>query len=154
MLKYITASVTFAEIPDEITLCINITGCPNHCEGCHSKFLWKDVGTELTPSIVEIMLKHNKGISCICFMGGDQEPETINVLAECIPEDIKVAWYSGKEGIPECINLFSFDYIKLGPYIEEYGGLDNPNTNQKLFRIDHEYGKNFLVDITSKFWKK
>ena len=28
MLKYLNAPVTFAEVPDEITLCINITGCP------------------------------------------------------------------------------------------------------------------------------
>lgn len=27
MLKYLNTQVTFAEVPDEITLCINITGC-------------------------------------------------------------------------------------------------------------------------------
>ena len=46
MLKYYNAMVVFEEIPDEITLAINITNCPCHCVGCHSKFLWEDVGTE------------------------------------------------------------------------------------------------------------
>lgn len=32
MVKYTDIQVTFREIPDEITLCINISGCPNHCE--------------------------------------------------------------------------------------------------------------------------
>ena len=27
MLKYLNTQVTFAEVPNEITLCINITGC-------------------------------------------------------------------------------------------------------------------------------
>ena len=36
MLKYLNCQVTFAEVPDEISLCINITNCPNRCPGCHS----------------------------------------------------------------------------------------------------------------------
>ena len=48
MLKYTTAEVTFREIPDEITLCINISNCPIHCADCHSKELWGDIGTELS----------------------------------------------------------------------------------------------------------
>ena len=35
MLKYLNTQVTFSEIPDEITLCINITGCKVGCEGCN-----------------------------------------------------------------------------------------------------------------------
>ena len=48
MLKYVDTKVTFAEVPDEISLCINISNCPNHCEGCHSPYLAEDIGTELT----------------------------------------------------------------------------------------------------------
>ena len=39
-MKYINTMVTFEEIPDMITLCINIAECPHHCSGCHSPFLW------------------------------------------------------------------------------------------------------------------
>ena len=48
MLKYTTAQVTFRELPDEVTLCINISNCPIHCPECHSKELWGDIGTDLT----------------------------------------------------------------------------------------------------------
>ena len=46
-----------------------------------------------------------------------------------------------------------FEYIKLGPYKQECGGLDNPNTNQKLFGIVNVDGFYRMVDITYKFWK-
>ena len=39
MLKYVDSQITFREIPDEITLCINISNCPFRCKGCHSKEL-------------------------------------------------------------------------------------------------------------------
>lgn len=150
MLKYLNAPVTFAEVPDEITLCINITGCPNKCPGCHSQFLWEDNGEDLTQSTLEQLIRDNSGVSCICLMGGDQDPEAINFFGEIIKHSgKKSAWYSGKSEIANEINLNNFDYIKIGPYIEEKGGLSNPNTNQKLYKI---IGTN-LEDITYKFWK-
>ena len=48
MLKYYNYMVTFSEVPDEISLCINITGCPIRCTDCHSKFLWENIGKEIT----------------------------------------------------------------------------------------------------------
>ena len=51
----------------------------------------------------------------------------------------------------------NFDYIKLGPYIEEKGPLDNPNTNQIMYevnRVSKLQDKWILTDITHKFWKK
>ena len=44
MLKYVDAKVVFAEVPDEVTLAINISNCPCHCEGCHSSYLAEDIG--------------------------------------------------------------------------------------------------------------
>ena len=46
-MKYQYAKVTFQEIPDEITLCIAISGCKVHCKNCNQKNLWKDKGKEL-----------------------------------------------------------------------------------------------------------
>ena len=40
-LKYLGYSIVFQEVPDEVTLAINISGCPHKCEGCHSKYLWE-----------------------------------------------------------------------------------------------------------------
>lgn len=156
MLKTTNSEVTFAEIPDEITLCINISGCPNHCKGCHSKFLWENIGDPLYLSTLFKLINKNQGITCVCFMGGDAEPSYINTCAIAIKDlyDLKVAWYSGKEEIHSSIDLKFFDYIKIGPYIEEYGGLDNPNTNQKLFKVEHTKDGDLLINITYKFWKK
>lgn len=156
MLKYLNTEITFAEVPDEITLCINITGCPNHCSGCHSQFLWEDTGTELTEKVLVDLIKKNEGISCICFMGGDQDPAEVNTLAICIRKyfpDLKIAWYSGNSNISNKIYLINFDYIKVGPYIEKLGGLDNPSTNQRFYKIIHSEATDKMIDITNKFWK-
>lgn len=152
MLKYLNTQVTFAEVPDEITLCINITGCKNGCKNCHSSYLAQDIGTELTFNEVRKLIKKNSGISCIAIMGGDAEPDKINTLASFIINhygSIKVAWYSGRQELNNNIDLCNFDYIKLGPYKEEFGPLNSRTTNQRFYKVN---GKE-LVDITNKFWK-
>ena len=152
MLKYVDTKVTFSEVPDEISLCINISNCPCHCKNCHSSYLAQDIGTELTFNEVRKLIKKNSGISCIAFMGGDYEPKRIDALASFIINhynSIKVAWYSGRQELSNSIDLFNFDYIKLGPYIEELGPLNSRTTNQRFYKVN---GKE-LVDITSKFWK-
>jgi anaerobic ribonucleoside-triphosphate reductase activating protein len=139
-------------VPDEITLCINITGCKNGCKNCHSSYLAQDIGTELTFNEVRKLIKKNSGISCIALMGGDAEPDKINTLASFIINhygSIKVAWYSGRQELNNNIDLCNFDYIKLGPYKEEFGPLNNRTTNQRFYKVN---GKE-LVDITNKFWK-
>jgi anaerobic ribonucleoside-triphosphate reductase activating protein len=149
-MKYTDTQIGFQEFPDEISLLINISNCPFHCPGCHSPELWEDVGTELTFKELHRLIYVNKGITCIGFMGG--KPKEVNLLAEYIKNidpPLKVGWYWGGTSIPEEIELELFDFIKLGPYIKEKGGLDNPNTNQKFYHIEN--GK--LVDWTYKFWK-
>ena len=44
-----------------------------------------------------------------------------------------------------------FDYLKLGPYIEEKGPLNVCTTNQQMWKIDKNTGK--AENITYKFWK-
>ena len=152
MLKYLNTQVTFAEVPDEITLCINITGCKNGCKNCHSSYLAQDIGTKLTFNEVRKLIKKNSGISCIAIMGGDAEPDKVNILASFITKhynSIKVAWYSGRQELSKEIDLKNFDYIKLGPYIEELGPLNSRTTNQRFYKVN---GKE-LIDITNKFWK-
>lgn len=161
MLKYVDTQVVFSEIPNEITLAINISGCPNHCPACHSKYLWEDVGEPLNKESVLKLISENEGITCVCLMGGDQAPNTITWLAQCIKEkypELKVAWYSGLPKIHKDIDTFYFDYIKVGPYVEDLGPLNSPTTNQRLYckgkhlhKMDaREEG---LYDITDKFWK-
>ena len=160
MLKYVDAKVVFAEVPDEVTLAVNISNCPCHCKGCHSSYLAEDIGTPLDEdSLVELLL-NNKGITCIAFMGGDSDPEYINWLASIMRDmndsepgnwaDVKIAWYSGRQELSEDINLEYFDYIKLGPYMEEFDPLNSRTTNQRMYKV-HDCE---LEDITSKFWKE
>ena len=147
-MKYLDTMIGFREFPDEISLLINITGCCWHCPGCHSPELWEDVGTELTQRELERLIQDNSGITCVGFMGGD--PDIINLLAEVVKQQgLKVGWYWGGNDIPKEINHNNFDYIKIGPYIEEFGGLDNPNTNQRFYHITD----GLAIDWTSKFWK-
>lgn len=155
MLKYVDTLVSFQEIPDEISLCINISNCPNNCPGCHSAYLKDDIGTPLTYTELMRILKDIRGITCVCFMGGDKEPWEIQRLAQFVKEKgLKVAWYSGKQELHEDIRLANFDYVKLGPYVEELGPLTSPTTNQVMYKIDHLADRPFVVDITSRFWKK
>lgn len=151
MLKYVDAKVVFAEVPDEVTLAINISNCPCQCKGCHSSYLAQDIGTELTFSELRRLIRHNSGISCIAFMGGDSEPKRIDALASFVTNhyQLKVAWYSGRQELSKEIDLQNFDFIKLGPYIEELGPLNSKNTNQRFYKVN---GKE-LIDITSKFYK-
>ena len=155
MLKYVDTLVSFQEIPDEISLCINISNCPNNCPGCHSAYLKDDIGTPLTYTELMRILKDIRGITCVCFMGGDKEPWEIQRLAQFVKEKgLKVAWYSGKQELHEDVHLANFDYVKLGPYVEELGPLTSPTTNQVMYKIDHLADRPFVVDITSRFWKK
>ena len=57
MFKYIDTLVTFREFPDEISLCINITGCPIHCPYCHSKHLWESTGEILFSSKLKELIE-------------------------------------------------------------------------------------------------
>ena len=151
MLKYLNTQVTFSEVPDEITLCINITGCKIGCKNCHSPYLAEDIGEELTLDKIYKLIDNNEGITCICFMGGDSSPKEIDMFARLIKDlyDIKVAWYSGRQELSKDINLSNFNYVKLGPYKEELGPLNSKTTNQRFYKVVNDE----LIDITSVFWK-
>lgn len=153
-MKYVNESVVFQEIPDEVTLAINISGCPCRCPGCHSKYLWGDTGEELTHCALDKMISKYEGeITCVCLMGGDASVSDINDTAmymKNIHPALKMAWYSGKTVIARTLNLNVFDYIKVGPYIEHLGPLNRRATNQRLYK---KIGREEWEDITSRFWR-
>nr|DAD59108.1 MAG TPA: anaerobic ribonucleoside-triphosphate reductase activating protein [Bacteriophage sp.] len=157
MLKYVNYEVVFAEIPDEISLAINISNCPCKCPGCHSSYLAEDIGERLRYDNLISLIHKNKGITCVAFMGGDADPLSVNAYASIIKEqfpNLKVAWYSGRQELSKDIELNNFDFIKIGPYVEQSGPLNNPNTNQIMYKVVHKSGKNVLLNITNKFWKE
>lgn len=150
MLKYVDARVVFAEVPNEITLAINISNCPCHCEGCHSAYLADDIGNPLDWGSLNALININHGITCVAFMGGDSSPSDVNKLAYHAKKDgLKTCWYSGRQELSPHIELENFDFVKLGPYVPLNGGLSDRNTNQRFYEVD---GKK-LVDRTGLFWK-
>ena len=160
MLKYVDTKVVFQEVPDEVTLAINISGCPCNCRGCHSSYLAEDIGepliykdthnnrTVINCNPLSELIEANKGITCVCLMGGDSNPEYINILGKTIKcHKLKSAWYSGRQELSKEIDLKNFDFVKLGPYIEELGPLNSKTTNQRFYKVSN----NKLIDITYKF---
>ena len=154
MLKYVNSDIVFQEIPDEVTLAINISNCPCRCPGCHSHYLWEDIGLPLNPEAIDnFVQKFGSNLTCIAFMGGDGDPKGVNLLAQYVHEEypqFKVAWYSGRTVISPLITKNDFDYIKIGPYIKHLGPLKKPSTNQRLYR-QNDQGE--FEDITSRFWR-
>jgi len=159
MLKYTEFQVTFSEVPDEISLCINLSNCPHSCEGCHSPHLQKDVGMELTIERIKRLIRDNNGITCVCFMGGDNAVSRLFDLAEYVKTHtkLKTCWYTGLVLVPsnkwESKGEKVFDYIKSGPYIKRYGPLDSPTTNQRMWMKTCDGDKVEWKDITYRFWK-
>ena len=155
MLKYVNTGIVFQEIPDEVTLAINISGCPCHCPGCHSHYLWEDIGLPLNTDAIDAFInEYGRNITCIAFMGGDGDPKGVDMLAQYIHEEhpqYKVAWYSGRVRITSAVNKSDFDYIKVGPYPKHLGPLTSTTTNQRLYR-QNDTGE--FEDITSRFWRK
>ena len=146
MLRYTDYDIVFQEIPDEVTLAINISNCPNRCKGCHSAYLMEDVGDLLTEeSLSALLQKYGSVATCVCFMGGDAEPMEVERLARFISSG--QAFPAVKEELPERLDTRYFQYIKLGPYVESLGGLKSEHTNQRLYRI--EQGR--MEDITYRF---
>jgi anaerobic ribonucleoside-triphosphate reductase activating protein len=156
MLKYVNFDIVFQEIPDEVTLAINLSNCPNGCPGCHSPFLQKDIGEPLTEEALTVLLRtYGRSVTCVCLMGGDASPDEIVRLAAFLQTQtiapVKVGWYSGRQTLPPSFAPAHFHYVKLGPYIERLGPLKLKTTNQRLYRLD-ENGQ--MTDITSRFWAR
>ncbi len=151
-MKFASYDIVFQEVPDEVSLALNITACPYRCPGCHSPHLREDKGIELsTESLGELLNNYGQLITCVAFMGGDAFTKELYDLAAWVHlKGYKTAWYSGRKDIPENCPLMHFDYIKVGPYQEEAGGLKSPTTNQRMYKIQD----GSLIDITYRFQRK
>lgn len=160
MIKYVPemTSVVMEEIPDMVTLAVDISNCTGLCEGCHSPFLRKDVGVELTPAVIDKLLAGNFGVNCFLFLGEGNDREALMSVASYIRTaypDLSLAIYSGRENVEDDIYAL-FDYVKVGPYRPDCGPLNSTTTNQRLYRVSHHDGqcRFTLQDITSRFWHR
>lgn len=149
-MRYLRATIVFQEIPDEVSLAIEITGCPNHCPGCHSPELQEVRGSEITPELLTHWEQtQGRYITTYLFMGGDHyKDELIQLLGWAHQQGKLTGLYSGAAGMDPDIAAH-LDYYKTGPYEEARGPITQPGTNQQLWkRVGREW-----VDITSRMQK-
>lgn len=156
MLRYLYTDIVFQEVPDEVSLAIAISGCQIRCKGCHSRELWEDKGTILGLTELQWLINQSEGITCLLLMGGEHDIDGLIELFEYAHErNLKTAWYSGLDVVNRGdVRIYKhLDYIKLGHYDMELGGLKSPTTNQRLYKLSYsdELKKE---DITFKLQKK
>lgn len=150
-LKYIGYSIVFQEVPNEISLTLNVSGCPYRCSGCHSKFLWEDEGMPIKASLPSLLKEYKGRITTVCFMGGDHNLIELAELLKMVREDgLKTCLYSGADDINKFNGILDvLDFLKVGHYEEALGGLDSETTNQRFYKIQHH--PITLIDQTENF---
>lgn len=156
MLRYANHDIVFQEFPDEVTLAVNLSGCPCRCPGCHSQYLWEDVGEALTDDALLALADHyGRGITCVGLMGGDNDPHEVVRLLDMLRQarpHLHTGWYSGRQALPQELEGAPLpDYLKLGPWREECGPLSAPTTNQRMYRCLPDGSRH---DITARFQVK
>ena len=151
-MKSMSEMVCFQEIPDEISLSFAISNCPYRCDGCHSPELRTNCGREVAEILVPTIEKYKNAISCVLFLGGDDDKqisELLGALNYCRSIGLKTALYSGQDDFAAYGQLgHLLDYYKVGSYKKELGGLNSPTTNQRLYKKQDGEWK----DITYRFW--
>lgn len=150
-MRYHKYSVTFNEIPQEISLVFSITGCGGTCIGCHSPFLHDPTnGHYLSFDFYkELLDKYQSNVTTVLFLGGEWYEDDLNeMLKEAKHRNLKTALYTNKEfkDVPRKLK-YNLTYLKVGKYIKGLGGLESVITNQKLYRL-----KPKKEDITNLFW--
>lgn len=160
-LKVLSHTIVFQEVPNEVSLALNISGCPHHCEGCHSPELAEDVGVELLPELKKLVAEYKPFITCVCFMGGDQNLGQLKDAIKIVrAEGLHTAIYTGLDSLDPFIKSFKdddqeieltdyIDFLKIGHYDKSLGGLSSPTTNQKMYCFIGE-----TEDITWWFQRK
>ena len=148
MLKYLFTQEVFQEVPGEMSIAVAISGCKIRCKGCHSRELWEDKGEILDLEAVCGLLNKHQGVTTLLLMGGEHDIDTLIELFMYAHKRVKTAWYCGLDIIPRDKQgiLQYLDYVKIGHYDQELGGLSSPATNQRLYHITHPGEK--MWDIT------
>lgn len=151
-LKFAGTSIVCQEVPGEISFTFSVSGCPHRCAGCHSPYLWEDVGEPLLDNMVSVLGPYKDYVTCVCFMGGDQNIEELSLALAVIKElGLKTCVYSGLDDLKDLEQIIHLlDYCKIGRYDERFGGLNMETTNQKMYKLMD----GAFIDITGEFQKR
>jgi len=147
--RILPPTIVFQEVPNQISLCFCVTGCPLRCEGCHSPELRNpELGEILFPKDYHDLLLKYKGLATnVLFMGGEWYPKLLGEYLDIAQvTGYTTCLYTGEYIVPNNI-LAYLDYIKVGPYKIEKGGLSSKDTNQVFIDI-----KNDKI-LNDKFWR-
>ena len=140
MLKYTDYTIVFQEVPDEVSLAINLSGCPYRCKGCHSPHLQQETGEELSERVLSGLLQsYAHAITCVCLWEVTPKVEAVCRLATYC------SYRMGREtqkqpGIRETISLIlqaagCFDYVKTGPFLEALGRIRPKNDQPTIIQV-------------------
>lgn len=161
-LKYTGTTVAMMEVPDEVSLAFEISDCPHRCPGCHSQHLWTYDGELLMDNYLKEIRRYylppiRRGITCVCFMGGEWRPRELILYARIAHRmRLKVCLYSGADNLSaidgQLIN--HLDFLKIGGWKSEKGPLGSKRTNQKMFKLRDDEGRPVILDITNRFQKE
>lgn len=175
VLKYpvVNTDITFNEIPDRMAYAIELGACRQHCVGCHSPELQKADGalTSLHDILEEAQDAIDAGANAIVVMGGTNNKhitaESLIALLRELSFIAPTGLYSGSDDEERDKGIAWEGYctwLKTGPYVEAFGGLESPRTNQRFYYISQSYcldKKDSVVfihpcflDETHRFWKR
>jgi len=83
-------------------------------------------------------------------MGGEQNKTELIKFLRQIKNfyEIKTCLYSGSDEVNDVYDFLPFlDYLKIGSYKKEFGGLGNPNTNQVFYSVENGNLKNITYEF-------
>lgn len=166
--------ITFAEVPEKCAVFLELGDCKQYCKGCHTPELCKPMKDEDCWAIedcVDIVNSYiEDGANAIVVLGGTDchsyTLESLQCLLEALGECAPVCLYSGSDDKNKMLD-FARDsgctYVKVGSYKEECGGLQQPTTNQRFYKLEYEQIIDFKernyscrsvwVDKTAEFWR-
>lgn len=146
-LRTTASEILLQEIPGEVSLSYLVSGCPLGCKGCHSQDSWSGHRGDLltTERISNDCQKYQGLVSCVLFMGGEWQPTQLQrLLAACKQQHLQTALYTGLDYCPPELRT-TLDYVKIGRWQQESGGLTNPLTNQRLYDLNRQLCLNPLL---------
>ena len=129
--------IVLQEVPGEVSLQFTITGCNLGCKGCHSPEIWDPRQGEPLDLLRygTALDQYADYISCVLFFGGEWQPDALlPLLHHARGLGLKTCLYSGADQIPASL-MPALDFLKLGPYRAELGGLDSKTTNQRFIEV-------------------
>lgn len=133
-MRIINHFTSFQEVPDNLSLCFSVFGCPHKCKNCSWAGEKEFMNLSIT-DIEEILDKYKDYVSCICFLGGEWEPDFEEILDLCNKKNLLTCLYTGADKFENQEILSKLTFIKVGHYDESLGGLQSKTTNQRFIDL-------------------